>query len=318
MNPDIVARLRKNFCIDANLNLPSISDPYFYYYIYLFEEHYQSKTMWDLYLKDLSLTKDIDLFLCNRKRLIDSILDYFQNNEYYVNNKNFVLKNETSQDIRSNIKKWVGDIFVSIDLKEANFLAMNTIHDKILNSNNWDEFIRKFENSDFLARSKHFRQFIFGKLNTKTLSSIQKNIIKNLYLSIKDINALQLVEVHHDELIFCVSDLSNLNVNEISERIIKFANLKEYNFRIQAFTKESYSIKNTYPDKKIFLKTYIDINTMQCIRHKPMMVPSHYLPQFIKYITRKPIDPWDLLFKHEDSLLSRFVEPLEFQHLHLD
>lgn len=316
MNPDTVYRLRKNFCLDANLNFASIEDPYFNYYLDLYEEHYKSRTMWNLYQKDLDKCKDHDLFLCNRKRMIDSIFDYFHNNQYYLNNK-FNFEN-IETNVKSHVKRCVGDIYMSIDLKEANFLSMNYLDKNILLSESWDQFIRKFEDSDFLSMSKQFRQFIFGKLNGKTQAFIQKKIISDIFLSLKDIKSLQLVEASNDELIFCVLDLDNLKTDDLKNFIVTETGLKESNFRFQFYTKETYGIKNTIPDRKVYLKTYIDISTMKEIKNKPFGVPSFYLPQFIKYITKKPIERPDLLFRHEDSLLAKFDQPLQFQHLHLD
>ena len=51
----------------------------------------------------------------------------------------------------------------------------------VLNADTYQDFIKKFADSDYIAESKYCRQVIWGKLNPKRHITVEKYMIDKVY-----------------------------------------------------------------------------------------------------------------------------------------
>lgn len=72
----------------------------------------------------------------------------------------------------------IGKTLISIDLRKANFQAMNYVDKNImLNSDTYDEFIKKFTDIPLVINSKYFRQVFFGQLNPSRVFTVETYMV---------------------------------------------------------------------------------------------------------------------------------------------
>ena len=82
--------------------------------------------------------------------------------------------------------EYAGKYFISIDIKKANFSALvhYSQHNGFnFNDNSFDyvEFIKRFTEIDYFAKSKYIRQVVFGKCNPSRQITYEKSIMNRVY-----------------------------------------------------------------------------------------------------------------------------------------
>lgn len=113
-----------------------------------------------------------------------------------------------------------GTIFLSIDLRKANFQAMK--YAGVLYDDTYDDFIERAGGDDYIKGSKYLRQVIFGNCNPSRQVTIEKYLINRVYCLVKDkyLN-LDLFSMNSDEVVFKLLSLDALkdNPNVIREAL---------------------------------------------------------------------------------------------------
>lgn len=218
--------LCKRFVSDKNLPI-SITDSRdrFFYYIDLYEDKFHSRSEWNDLCDEIAINHngDVDKFLeyfyYIRDKMINDILD----SDGY---KNFIttdMKKYSVCDELKNIQHGnvynpenVGKNFLSIDLKSGNFQALKYFDKRIvLNEDTYDEYISRYTSSEYIQRSKYFRQVVFGKCNASRQIAIEKYLMSEFYKNFKyDKDLLNIVRFNNDEIVF------ELNFNAENKSII--------------------------------------------------------------------------------------------------
>jgi hypothetical protein len=99
----------------------------------------------------------------------------------------------------------IGKRFLSFDLVKSNIQALNYADKEILmNSLAYEDFIGKFTDSRYIAKSKYFRQVVFGQMNPKRHITIAKYLISKVYELLRENKIIDwdLVCVSSDEIVF--------------------------------------------------------------------------------------------------------------------
>lgn len=91
-----------------------------------------------------------------------------------------------------------GAIFLSIDLRKANFQAMK--YAGVLYDDTYDDFIERAGGDDYIKGSKYLRQVIFGNCNPSRQVTIEKYLINKTYEFI----SLEAFSMNSDEVVFKV------------------------------------------------------------------------------------------------------------------
>lgn len=256
--------LANRFISDYKLPIPKIfSIGQFAHYLHLCEKDYKTLTKYrDLInLIDERFEGDSNRFLKEyydkREEIIQTILAnpaFLEFNNMDMNR--FAIKDTPKNITSKNIYNCedVNKIYLSIDLKKANFQALKYVNPEIVfNKDTYEDFIGTFTDLNYIKESKYTRQVIFGKCNPKRhitvekyiINEIRKHIGEKLFRNI-DINLISFsndeivyecsvsIELFNEEMITYIKSVINDLKNEIKDFIgvdvsITMFNLKGYN-----------------------------------------------------------------------------------------
>lgn len=299
---ELTSAIKKRLCKDFRLPISVFSEPYFEYFVELYDPVFAIKDKINLLESVLSKCKtqedffQISLDVANNvKDLISkqSSYQYFNNldmNEIYP-----LKKNVSQQNIY--IVPNIGKEMISIDLEKANFNCFKLVglHDE-LGIYNYKDLISKFTNEEYFIQSKMIRQIIFGDLNPSRQQRLQKYIIQNLCETLLE-NGCEISSASSDEIII-------KNKNSISE--VKDI-LKSVDNKFKFFRVEKFKFDRVGDDFDYFVKKTINEDGNEKMEFKS--VPGHFFPQVYKKYFNMPINEYDLLFYHE-GYLAQFKEPI--------
>lgn len=206
-NRDLVNR----FISDYKLPIAVNKEKYFFYFLELYEKDFKSLTKWMLLwdMIDERYGGDAILFLNEYYNLRDEIIVSTENSDAYVKFNNmdmgkFKVDNKpqvTSNNVYNgeNINK----VFLSIDLKKANFQALRFVNpDIVLDANTYEDFIGKFTDLEYVKESKYTRQVIFGKLNPKRHITVEKYLINEVWKAYEqNFSDKKIVSMANDEIV---------------------------------------------------------------------------------------------------------------------
>jgi hypothetical protein len=297
---ELTTTIKKRFIKDYKLPFNIVSEPYFSYYIDLYDNAYDTKTKLKTLLKYLESVKDEDDFFSRNNRLKNDVQSHIKNHPDFHLFKNYpidknIISNETFNLYRLENS---GKQFISVDIKTANFQTFKFISKKIVNNKkNFVEFIKGFTQEPYIYNSKVIRQVIFGDttLNPKKQQSIQKMLIKQIINKLESssiINKNIKISITSDEVIFNKDDVQ-INFNK---EIKKISNELGIELRIEEF-----SLHKIHKDYDFFIKKHK--NDSWDIKKTPI---SH-MTEVYKYILsgfnsekyKKDLNQFDRVFFHE-------------------
>ena len=180
----ITHSLRKRFNKDCKLPISLFQDPYFDYFLNLYEEHFGSRTSYIQFCNLVEKLGGEESFFKESKRITDSIIeDISETSEY----QEFNTRDLSEYDIKPEIRQYnvyhqqnVDHAYASFDLVKANYNALKFIDPAIvLNTKNYEELLGKYTDEEYFINSKHIRQVIFGHLNPRRQRKIEKFLIHN-------------------------------------------------------------------------------------------------------------------------------------------
>lgn len=300
----ITNEIKKRFCRDTKLNFPLFEDDYFYYYIELYNNLFQSKDKFEEFLKMLENFNSSEDFLTYYIEIKDKIISDVTKKSSYNEFINTDMKkfetdiNFSKKDIfnLANVNK----LFLSIDLKKANFQSLNYFNKNILDADSYHKFISKYTPYSYMQKSKHMREVVFGELNPKRQVKIERYIISVLLKNILDNTNILFKNIYlnNDEIIFEIINEQNIKMNISNIKTIS----KNMNIDVSI---EFYKLKQIGTKNKWFIKEFLNKDGFDIV-----VVPKLFMPQVIKYLENKPIEERDLGF-HYESLPAHFDSPIE-------
>lgn len=312
-NTLLLKQFRSKFVKDYQLPIQVVQSPYFEANLKLLEDDCKASTK---YLDLLETVRDkfdgnMQKFLEYRHSVEDQILGYILNSEAYkaFNGDKSTIPSETpivgSPELYT--KEQCGCFFVSYDMIKANFQALRYANPAIVKDcETYEQFIEKFTDIEYFKHAKQLRQVLFGKLNGKRTSSIEK-YISNLFakeLAKKYEGKMKLYSIKTDEII-----LKFLGTEEEFNKLK--VNNEEFNgfrFRVNKFKLVSKDFKRGNSDKN--LTVYIKEDYLNDDRRTLHCVPDTYYPQVYKLLNGMELSDSDLVFYY-DHELAKFMYPLE-------
>ena len=296
----------KRWVKDYSLPIKIFEEPYFSYLIDLYDEHLNTIEKLDKLRRIVSNFSTDDEYLTHNNNLTEKIVGEILNVEAYkeFNTKKMDEYNISSQYPKKDIykKENVDKTFISIDLVKANYQALKYIDSSIVfNTNNYNEFIKKFTDYDYIVESKYIRQVIFGRLNPKRQIKVARYLIEKVIEHILESNLLNeeaIAMASSDEVIFELNDdnlKALLNLHEkIREEIKSKLNI---DVDIEIFT-----LKDI--EDGAYVKEFLNKDGYQFA-----CAPQIYYPQIFKLYNNMELNDMDLVFKHEGRL-AKFIEPI--------
>lgn len=315
--------LLRRFVKDNDLPIPIIGNGnYFNYYINLYEKEYKSLTKYKNLeiLIDRNFNGESTQFLTKYYEIRDNIIKTVENSEAYqkfntMDMSVFSIKNKkniTTNNIYN--ENNVGHIFVSFDLKKANFQALKYVDPNIvMDADNYQDFISKFTNIEFIINSKHIRQIVFGKMNPKRHITVEKYMIDKVYEYITETHHLtNCVSMSNDELVFDMGDSNksdSIDVYSITitcEMIRQFIQtMLGFEMNLEVFKLHKLQLCcNKFKRSPYYYKEYL--NTEEP-KGKLMCVPMNYFAIVYKLFNNLPLQEEDYHFDYE-GLDSKYCE----------
>lgn len=306
--------LRRKFIEDYGLPISVYYDPWFTEEIGTLDKYYGSKNKWDSLISEIG-DRTPGQFIAQTREIRHEIKSWIENNEAYLDFKNSneiqeaykVPKNFPKREIYKgdNIEK----LYLSIDLKEANFQALRFYDPAIVKDcETWREFIGKWSDSEYLKKTKLNRQRLLGKLSPEKQCMIETYIMVGIHKLFSDRWNLDLVSLKTDEIIYQIpreinrekllGDALWVSKNNMGVNV----NAEIFDLQpLQLFTHHGNSIFGFV--KKIYGQKYPKFKD----------IPKMYIPQFIKYYEGRieEVNDLDLTFiTSQENELAKFIYPL--------
>lgn len=304
---ELTNSLKKRFASDLKLPINIYSEPYFEYFMELYNPNFNTKEKMKSFEKLLSKFSNQEEFFQNSERISSSIKDLIAKTDTYKKlnafdmNKDFPLEEQVKQQNIYIIPN-VGKKLISVDLEKANFNVLKMIGlDKEIGANSYNELLSKFTDDEYYFISKKIRQVIFGDLNPARQQRIQKFVINNLCKKLKE-NGCILSSASSDEIIIQNQDLTSKDIKEI---------LKDVPEEFKFFRVEDFVFEKIDENHDFFVKTTLTENGPKT---EFKNVPGHVFAQVYKRYLNQEINEYDLLFYHE-GFLAQFKEKLFNQEL---
>ena len=313
-NTLLLKQFRSKFVKDYQLPIQVVQSPYFEANLKLLEDDCHANTK---YLDLLETVRDkfngnMQKFLEYRHSVEDQILGYILNSEAYkaFNGDKSTIPSETpiigSPELYT--KEQCGCFFVSYDMIKANFQALRYANPAIVKDcETYEQFIEKFTDIEYFKHAKQLRQVLFGKLNGKRTSSIEKyisNLFAKEFSQRLGVYGFTPYSIKTDEIIF------KFNGSDKQFETMKVSNeeFKGFRFRVNKFKLVSKDFKRGNSDKN--LTAYIKEDYLNGGRRTLHCVPDAYYPQVYKLLNGWELSDSDLVFYYEHEL-AKFMYPLE-------
>lgn len=318
--------LRHRFCEDSGAPIQVLVDPYFLERLALFETDYNSLTAYQSYTKYVkeAFDNNVQEFLETYHSLRDKIIGTVSNSEAF---RRFQEDEKITKEIKE-YKPVIGDVnlytqeqikegsnfFLSIDMKKANFQTLRWIDPAIVfDCETYEDFIKKFTDMEWAAKSKRTREIIFGKLNPNRTMKYERIIMGTVEKTITNIvkDWFDLFSLNSDEVIYKLKPGANIDdaINKLSksldEKSLYIA--LGLNLRVEFFKLICYHFKTQSSDKimNVFVKEHTDgRKTYKCAN-------EIYFPQTYKLINGLNVNEHDLVFYYDKSELAKFFNPIE-------
>lgn len=303
-------KVLKRFVKDYSLPIQVIQEPYFNYFMELYNQQYKTKDKYSLLEQAVSQFNSEEEFLNHYYVIRDKMIKEVESTEAYkefnsmkIDRFNVPNLGYPSRDIfnMSNVGKY----FISIDLVKANFQALKWFNrDLVLNCDTYGELIGRFADLEYMKNSKYLRQVVFGNMNPKRQVKIERYMTQKILEWLLDNHIFkesQIRMVSNDEIVFEISkEIScNLNTNEL----ISFIK-QNLDFEVDI---EVYKLKNIEGSTKYFSKEFINKDGYEL-----MCVPLVYHAQIFKRYNHIEINENDLVFFYENQVC-KFINPLDFE-----
>ena len=318
--------LVNRFISDYKLPITMNKEKYFFYFIELYEDKFKSltkwKALWDMI--DSRYDGDANKFLKDYYQIRDNIIVSMGENFAFQDFNTMKLDKFNVTDrpkvTTNNVYNGenLGKVFLSIDLRKANFQALKYVNkDIVLCADTYEGFIGKYTDLQYVKESKYTRQVIFGKRNPARQITIEKYLINEAWKVYKKNfpHDSCICSLSNDEIVIntCMSKESKLILAGRCADIKRFIKEElglevsvEYYFLegYQLYCKESGNPRNTFYTKTNLVTDEIEL----------VCVPAPYYALTYKLFNNIPTEEEDYHFIYE-GIDCRFMEEFGIRKL---
>lgn len=306
-------QLKKRFCKDCNLPISVFDNPYFYERLCVLDKLYNCIDKFNQFCTELLSYPSVQSYFQYYNSIKDSMIIHIKENPVFkeFNSKNFnsIIKPTDVYKRNLYVEQNDGGVFISIDMKKANFSALKHYSKDIFDGcKTWEEYIGKFTESKHIANSKYIRQVVLGACNPKKQIQYEHYLMTLLYLHIKKTlndDALDIYSLGEDEIIITVENPNeppnfrpNFSLNDLKNAIASCPENIGSLVRVEMF--DLHKVDN-HGWMKIF---YGEDN--KNIDFK--WVNAEIFHQIVKHYFEEPITENDLVFYHNCQLAKYLKE----------
>lgn len=304
---EVSEKLKERFCKDCNIPLKLFKEPYFTDRLQLYDNYYNTLDKWNIFVRELEKYKCEQDYLGEYNRVKDAAINdiklsdgYSIFNEEDMGKYSVKYKDLPSKDIYKPSND--GKLFISIDMKKANFSALK-FYDKSIfgNADTWEEFVGRYTENKHIVNSKYIRQVILGNCNPKRQVTYEKylmGLVLEVLVEELGYSSSDIVFFSNDEIIIDMGEYENC----IDKRIVLEMVVNAYfniPFRIELFYLHKISGTDGY--LKEIVKNIIERKyEFKCLN-------NYVFPFVLRKFNGEEITENDKAFYHE-GLLSKFIE----------
>lgn len=299
-------KLKERFCKECNIPLRLFQEPYFTDRLKLYDKHYNTLNKWDLFVEELQKYNCEQDYFEEYNRVKDAAIndikksDGFQRfNKEDMNKYSVKYTDLPSKDIFKMSNN--GKLFVSIDMRKANFSALKNYDSGIFDrANTWEEFIGKYTDNKHIINSKYIRQVILGNCNPRRQVTYEKYLMGGIldYIHEFFIHISNCVFFSNDEIVFDITDTYN-------ENTINFLKLCLQEKSVVPVKCEVFTLHKINGIQGYYKELEDGKTEFKCL-------DNYTLPFVLRKFQDQEITENDKVFYHE-GLLSKFIEVPDIQ-----
>jgi len=293
--------LKKRFCKDNNLPIKVYDNPYFEQRVEILNPLFGSLDKFDDFVLNMRDFDSEQNYFDYYNSIKDAIIDDIKANEMYQKFINEDKKPWADQIVEA-ISKIEnrnlysddnnGKVFVSVDMKKANFSALKHYSPSIFNgAETWEDYLKKYTSYDHIIKSKYIRQVVMGACNPRAQITYEKYLISKLCEHLVNVlgEKIKVLCLAADEIVLSEVGCS---LNEIKEAVSSCADSLGDLVRIEIF--ELNKLGN-YGWEKVF-------DTPNECNFIFKGVDSEIYHQLFKHRMGEKITDDDLVFVHNGKL----------------
>ena len=311
--------LAKRFVSDYNFPVSMVNNyRLFRYQLELYEPELKTMTRWKELQQMIKerFGGDIDAFVEYYNKVRNDIITKTYESAAYQEFNNMDMQQFAVKDRPQVSKNNVynnendGKMFLSIDLRRANFQALKYVNRKIFNgAQTYEDYVGQFTDLDYLKTSKYTRQVIFGQLNPARHTTVEQYLINKVYKAVLELDYLPfntstgLVSMSNDELVFRIDQL--YDPKNYSECIVQDIKTKTgLTVHVDAYELHGYSLvsESECTHKEFFVKKDLETG-----REEFTCMPLQFHMMGWRLFRKQPLHPEDKLFIYENGIC-RFCE----------
>lgn len=311
---NITPKLKERFCKDCNIPLKIYEEPYFTDRLALYDLFYQSIHKWNIFKSELKEYHCEQDYFEEYNRIKDQAINDIKNTDAY--------QRFNQEDMHQYSIKYVGlpskdifkpsndnKLFISIDMKKANFSALRYYDKNIFRGvQTWEQFIGFYTNNHHIINSKYIRQVILGNCNPKRHITYEKYLMDQvLDCLIKEVGfwVSEVVFFSNDEIIIDMENYADC----IKNRNIIQKTLEEYfEFPLKTELFYLHKVKGTQGYCKEVVENLAD----RSFQFKFKCLDGYMLPFVMRYMLNEDVTENDKVFIHE-GMLAKFIETPEVE-----
>ena len=313
---DISVRTKERFCKDCNIPLRLFHEPYFMDRLKLYDKFYGTIEKWNLFVEELQKYHCEQDYFEEYNRVKDSAINCIKNSLAYqkFNNEDMNLYKIKNDLPNKDIFKTDNDnkLFISIDMKKANFSVLQYYGDTIGRSMfagapTWEDFIGLFTTNKHIINSKYIRQVILGNCNPSRhityekyiMNEILEDIIKMIYERFK------VVFFSNDEIVIDVTgEYKTISEIELLDDTFESLRLYTINDAKVPLKIELFSLHKIHGADGYYKRSFNERGE-ESIEFKCM--DNFILPFVLRKFLNEEVTENDKVFYHE-GLLAKFIE----------
>ncbi len=213
---EVSAKAKERFCKDCNVSIRIFQEPYFTDRLKLYDKFYGTLGKWEVFLRELTKYHCEQDYFEEYNRVKDAAIMYIKNTEAYqrFNAEDMNKYRVSHPDLPGkDIFKAANDgrVFISIDMKKANFSSLQHYDPAIFDyADSWEDFIGRYTGNQHIINSKYIRQVILGNCNPKRHITYEKYLMDGVLTSLTEIYVPidKIVFFSNDEIVADVSDMN--------------------------------------------------------------------------------------------------------------
>ena len=306
MEPSNMAKER--FCKDCNIPIRLFKEPYFTDRIILYDKFYGTIEKWNIFVEELQKYHCEQDYFEEYNRIKDAAIQDIKNSEAFQRfNEEDMNKYSIPNKYESLPGKDIfkpsndGRFFLSIDMKKANFSALQYYNKDIFNgAETWEEFIGRYTNNSHIVNSKYIRQVILGNCNPRRQITYEKYLMAEIldYIIMAFLPIENVAFFSNDEIVFDITDNNYEFIEDQTLRMFLNDNAA-IPLHIETFTLHKINGTDGYYKEIHGCDREINID-FKCL-------DNYILPFVLRKFLGEEITDSDKVFYHE-GLLAQFIE----------